>query len=358
MFDAVARRYDITNTVLSGGQDKLWRRASRKMLAPQQGDRILDLAAGTGVSTVELSKSGAWCVATDFSMGMLKAGKSRGVPMVGGDALHLPFADAVFDGALISFGLRNLVDTKAGLAEIRRVTKPGGRLVVCEFSTPVRKPFKTVYMEYLMKALPAVARRVSSNPDAYVYLAESIRAWPDQPALAAIMESAGWTDVHLAQPDRRSRRTAQGHRRLTRERPEEGNRGIAFALSLAALAACESDFGDVARPSAAATERASVSGLELCHLSALPDEAQTTMRQIERGGPFPYPDKDGSVFGNFERILPSHERGYYREYTVPTPGSRNRGAQRIVTGGTPLIDPPDAFYTADHYDTFCEIEGR
>ncbi|MCE5290930.1 MAG: demethylmenaquinone methyltransferase [Nocardiaceae bacterium] len=195
MFDAVARRYDITNTVLSGGQDRLWRRASRKLLAPAAGERILDLAAGTGVSTVELAKSGAWCLATDFSMGMLQAGKHRGVPMVAGDALHLPFADASFDGALISFGLRNLVDTKAGLAEIRRVVKPGGRLVVCEFSTPVFKPFRTVYMEYLMKALPKVAVRVSSNPDAYVYLAESIRAWPDQAALAEIMTSAGWTDV-------------------------------------------------------------------------------------------------------------------------------------------------------------------
>ena len=195
MFDAVARRYDITNTVLSGGQDKLWRRASRKLLAPAPGERILDLAAGTGVSTVELTKSGAWCLATDFSMGMLQAGKHRGVPMVAGDALHLPFADASFDGALISFGLRNLVDTRAGLAEIRRVVKPGGRLVVCEFSTPVLKPFRTLYMEYLMKALPKVAVRVSSNPDAYVYLAESIRAWPDQAALAEIMTSAGWTDV-------------------------------------------------------------------------------------------------------------------------------------------------------------------
>ncbi len=195
MFDAVARRYDITNTVLSGGQDKLWRRASRKLLAPAAGERILDLAAGTGVSTVELTKSGAWCLATDFSMGMLQAGRHRGVPMVAGDALHLPFADASFDGALISFGLRNLVDTKAGLAEIRRVVKPGGRLVVCEFSTPVIKPFRTLYMEYLMKALPKVAVRVSSNPDAYVYLAESIRAWPDQAALAEIMTSAGWTDV-------------------------------------------------------------------------------------------------------------------------------------------------------------------
>jgi demethylmenaquinone methyltransferase/2-methoxy-6-polyprenyl-1,4-benzoquinol methylase len=195
MFDAVAQRYDITNTVLSGAQDRRWRRSSRKLLDPQPGERILDLAAGTGVSTVELAKSGAWCLATDFSMGMLQAGKHRGVPMVAGDALHLPFADASFDGALISFGLRNLVDTQAGLAEIRRVVKPGGRLVVCEFSTPVLKPFRTVYMEYLMKALPKVAVRVSSNPDAYVYLAESIRAWPDQASLAEIMKSAGWTDV-------------------------------------------------------------------------------------------------------------------------------------------------------------------
>ena len=195
MFDVVAKRYDITNTVLSAGQDKLWRRASRKLVDPQRGQRILDLAAGTGVSTVELAKSGAWCVATDFSMGMLKAGLARDVPMVAGDALHLPFADASFDGGLISFGLRNLVDTEAGLREIRRVMKPGARFVICEFSTPTLRPFRTLYMEYLMKALPEIARRVSSNPDAYIYLAESIRAWPDQANLAAIMRAAGWSDV-------------------------------------------------------------------------------------------------------------------------------------------------------------------
>ena len=195
MFDGVARRYDITNTVISMGQDKLWRRATRKMLALRPGEHVLDLAAGTAVSTAELAKSGAWCVAADFSLGMLKAGQSRDVPMVAGDAMSLPFADEVFDAATISFGLRNVSDFDAGLREIARVTRPGGRLVVCEVSTPVFAPVRVADMEYLLKALPRVARRVSSNPDAYVYLAESIRAWPDQAALAARIEAAGWRDV-------------------------------------------------------------------------------------------------------------------------------------------------------------------
>jgi demethylmenaquinone methyltransferase/2-methoxy-6-polyprenyl-1,4-benzoquinol methylase len=91
--------------------------------------------------------------------------------------------------------LRNIVDTDAGLRELFRVTKPGGRIVVCEFSAPTWSPFRTVYIEYLMKALPAVARAVSSSPDAYVYLAESIRAWPDQPGLAARLQQAGWSSV-------------------------------------------------------------------------------------------------------------------------------------------------------------------
>jgi demethylmenaquinone methyltransferase / 2-methoxy-6-polyprenyl-1,4-benzoquinol methylase len=193
MFDGVAKRYDITNTVISMGQDRYWRHATRKALDPKSGERVLDLAAGTGVSTVELRKSGAWCVATDFSKGMLAAGRSRGVPMVAGDAMALPFADAVFDAVTISFGLRNVFDFEAGLREMARVTKPGGRLVVCEFSTPVNGAFRTVYLEYLMKALPQVARRVSSNPDAYVYLAESIRAWPNQRKLADRIDNAGWS---------------------------------------------------------------------------------------------------------------------------------------------------------------------
>lgn len=195
MFDRVARRYDLTNTLLSGGQDKFWRIATRRALAPAADERVLDLAAGTGVSTVELARDGAWCLAADFSVGMLRAGRHRAVPMVAADALHLPFADASFDAVTISFGLRNVVDPDAGLAELARVTRPGGRLLVCEFSTPVWAPFAHVYRNYLMRGLPGIARRVSSNPEAYIYLAESIRAWPDQEALARRIRSAGWADV-------------------------------------------------------------------------------------------------------------------------------------------------------------------
>jgi demethylmenaquinone methyltransferase/2-methoxy-6-polyprenyl-1,4-benzoquinol methylase len=195
MFDAVARRYDITNTVLSLGQDRFWRRATRKALEIGPGDRVLDLAAGTAVSTSELSRSGAWCVAADFSVGMLAAGRARAVLKVAADATRLPFGDETFDAVTISFGLRNVVDHEAGLREMARVTKPGGRLVVCEFSTPTNPLFGTVYKEYLMQALPWVARAVASNPGAYVYLAESIRAWPDQAELARRIKRAGWAGV-------------------------------------------------------------------------------------------------------------------------------------------------------------------
>jgi demethylmenaquinone methyltransferase/2-methoxy-6-polyprenyl-1,4-benzoquinol methylase len=197
MFDGVARRYDRTNTVLSFGQDRAWRRATRRALDPRPGDRVLDLAAGTGVSTEELARSGAWAVGVDISLGMLRAGQATRphVTLLAGDALALPFRDAVFDAVTISFGLRNVHDTAAALRELARVTRPGGRLVVCEFSHPTSAPFRVVYLEYLMRALPAVARRVASNPDAYVYLAESIRAWPDQAGLAALLADAGWRDV-------------------------------------------------------------------------------------------------------------------------------------------------------------------
>lgn len=195
MFDAVARRYDLTNTVLSGGQDRYWRRATRSALQIGPGDKVLDLAAGTAVSTVELTRSGAWCVAADFSVGMLAAGAHRPVPKVGADATRLPFDDEVFDAVTISFGLRNVVDHTEGLREMARVTRPGGRLVVCEFSTPTIPVFSTIYKEYLMRALPAIATAVSSDPEAYVYLAESIRAWPDQATLATQIASAGWSRV-------------------------------------------------------------------------------------------------------------------------------------------------------------------
>jgi demethylmenaquinone methyltransferase/2-methoxy-6-polyprenyl-1,4-benzoquinol methylase len=197
MFDAVAARYDLTNDVLSLGQTRLWRRAVARAVDAQPGARVLDLAAGTGSSSLPFAAAGAFVVPCDFSQGMLRVGKQAHpeLAFVAGDALRLPFADASFDAVTISFGLRNVSDIDGALAEMARVTRPGGRLVVCEFSHPTWRPFRTVYTGYLMAALPSVARRVSSNPDAYVYLAESIRAWPDQPGLAKRIGAAGWADV-------------------------------------------------------------------------------------------------------------------------------------------------------------------
>lgn len=197
MFDGVAPRYDRTNTVLSFGQDRSWRRTTRAALRLRSGERCLDVAAGTGVSTEELARSGAFAVGLDLSLGMLSVGRQirPGVTLVGGNALHLPFADGAFDAVTISFGLRNIADVAAALGELHRVTRPGGRLVVCEFSAPSSAAFRRVYLGYLMRALPTVARRVSANPEAYVYLAESIRAWPDQSGLATLIRSAGWANV-------------------------------------------------------------------------------------------------------------------------------------------------------------------
>lgn len=197
MFDDVATRYDITNDILSLGQTRVWRRAVVRAVEPRPGMSVLDLAAGTGTSSVPLANAGAFVVPCDFSLGMLMVGRARlpHLSFVAGDGMHLPFADASFDAVTISFGLRNIQDRVAGLREMRRVTRPGGRLVVCEFSHPTWAPFRTVYDEYLMKALPAIASKTSSNPDAYIYLAESIRAWPDQEELAVDIARAGWIGV-------------------------------------------------------------------------------------------------------------------------------------------------------------------
>jgi demethylmenaquinone methyltransferase/2-methoxy-6-polyprenyl-1,4-benzoquinol methylase len=197
MFDDVAARYDRTNDVLALGQTRRWRTQVAKALGALPGDRVLDLAAGTGTSSEPIAAAGAFVVACDFSQGMLAVGRGRNPRMsfVAGDGLALPFADAAFDAVTISFGLRNMADRQAGLQEMLRVTRPGGRIVVCEFSHPTWGPFREVYGTYLMGALPAVARKTSSNPDAYVYLAESIRAWPDQPTLAKDLQVAGWQQV-------------------------------------------------------------------------------------------------------------------------------------------------------------------
>ena len=197
MFDDVAARYDLTNDLLALGQTRRWRSQVTRAIAALPGDRVLDLAAGTGTSSEPIARGGAFVVACDFSLGMLGVGRRRNprLSFVAGDGLALPFADESFDAVTISFGLRNVADRLAGLGELRRVTRPGGRIVVCEFSHPTWAPFREVYTRYLMGALPAVARRTSSNPEAYEYLAESIRSWPDQQALAKDMTAAGWHQV-------------------------------------------------------------------------------------------------------------------------------------------------------------------
>lgn len=197
MFDGVARRYDLTNDVLSLGQDRAWRRATLTALHAVPGEQVLDLAAGTGTSSEPLADAGVRVVPCDLSTGMLTVGKQRrpDLPFTAGDATALPFADDSFDAVTISFGLRNVVDTVAALQEMRRVVRPGGRLVICEFSTPSWKPFRAVYDGYLTKALPAVARVVAKQSAAYSYLAESIQDWPDQLGLATLMKEAGWGKV-------------------------------------------------------------------------------------------------------------------------------------------------------------------
>lgn len=197
MFDAVAPRYDLANDVLSLGQDRRWRAETVAAVAPRPGQRILDLAAGTGTSSRPFADAGALVVAADLSEGMLSVGKQRQpeLAFVNADALALPFADGAFDAVTISFGLRNVEDVSTALTELRRVTRPGGRIVICEFSTPTWKPFRMTYRNYLVRALPKIAGVTASNPLAYEYLAESILAWPDQRRLADELFDAGWRAV-------------------------------------------------------------------------------------------------------------------------------------------------------------------
>jgi demethylmenaquinone methyltransferase/2-methoxy-6-polyprenyl-1,4-benzoquinol methylase len=197
MFDQVAEKYDRTNGVLSFAQDRRWRRAVTQALDLRPGELVLDLAAGTGTSSEPLAEVGARIVPCDFSLGMLRVGRARrrDLGFVAGDATRLPFTDGVFDAVTISFGLRNVVDVDAVLAELLRVTRRDGRLVVCEFSHPTWRPLRVVYSRYLMRVLPLATRWVSAVPEAYGYLSESIREWPDQHELGRRLRAAGWSGV-------------------------------------------------------------------------------------------------------------------------------------------------------------------
>ncbi len=195
MFDGVAKGYDRTNSVMTLGFDRRWRELTRRALDAGPGEKVLDLAAGTAVSTVEYARSGAWCVAADFSIEMLRHGGHRKVPKVAADAFHLPFADDAFDAVTVSFGLRNMNDTAAALREMARVTRPGGRLVVCEVSQPRSRIIRWLYHNTILRGLPLATRPFSSNPAAYRYLAESMRDWPDPRSVAETIAASGWGDV-------------------------------------------------------------------------------------------------------------------------------------------------------------------
>jgi demethylmenaquinone methyltransferase/2-methoxy-6-polyprenyl-1,4-benzoquinol methylase len=200
MFDQVAAGYDRTNTVMTFGNDAFWRAATTRAVAPKRGERILDLGAGTASSSASLADSGAQVVAADFSPGMLAEGRRRhghlpNLSFVEADATNLPFKDGEFDAVTMSYSLRNVQEPKKALAELFRVTKPGGRIVINEFSTPPGKLFRGLYRFYNAQVLPKVARLAGTNGDAYDYLNESIRDWPDQRTLAGWIREAGWTDV-------------------------------------------------------------------------------------------------------------------------------------------------------------------
>jgi demethylmenaquinone methyltransferase/2-methoxy-6-polyprenyl-1,4-benzoquinol methylase len=202
MFAAIAPRYDLLNHLLSLNRDRAWRRAAvRRVGWERRPDGLyLDLCAGTLDLAAALARTPGFrgrVLGADFALPMLVRGRGKAdrVRPVGADALALPFADARFDGALCAFGLRNLADLDAGLAEAARVLKPGARFVALEFATPAWPPLRALYLFYFRRVLPLVGRAVSKHRDAYRYLPESVRAFPEPAALARRLAAAGFRDV-------------------------------------------------------------------------------------------------------------------------------------------------------------------
>ncbi len=198
MFDSVAESYDRTNDLLSFGQDRIWRRKVLKAVNPQPGQTILDLAAGTGSSSIVFLKPGVKVIASDFSNGMLEVGRRRHpeLEFVFADAMKLPFADNSVDAVTISFGLRNVEKPKVAIKEMLRVLAPGGKLVICEFSRVSVPVIRSLYEFYLKRILPRLSKLLAKNSGAYDYLADSILAWPNQKELVSWLDQAGFVETN------------------------------------------------------------------------------------------------------------------------------------------------------------------
>lgn len=198
MFDSVAESYDRTNDLLSFGQDRIWRRKVLKAVNPQPGQTILDLAAGTGSSSIVFLKPGVKVIASDFSNGMLEVGRRRHpeLEFVFADAMKLPFADNSVDAVTISFGLRNVEKPKVAIKEMLRVLAPGGKLVICEFSRVSVPVIRSLYEFYLKRILPRLSKLLAKNSSAYDYLADSILAWPNQKELVSWLDQAGFVETN------------------------------------------------------------------------------------------------------------------------------------------------------------------
>ncbi len=203
MFDRIAPRYDLFNDVLSAGIHRRWRRCAVDALAPRPGRRYLDLCAGTLdlAAAMQARAPGALVVGADFSLPMLGRGTAKlggqAPPAVAGDALTLPFTDAAFTGCAIAFGLRNLVDPEAGLAEMRRILEPRGRLVVLEFTTPPGRIFRRGYHLYFHHVLPVAGGMIAGDRLAARYLPESVSRFPDAASLATMMRECGFAGVRF-----------------------------------------------------------------------------------------------------------------------------------------------------------------
>ena len=205
VFDSVASRYDLMNDLMSGGVHRLWKRFTIELSAARPGQTILDIAGGTGDLAARFSRlvgQDGKVILADINAAMLEVGRDRlidkgasdNIEVVQADAQYLPFADNSIDCITIAFGLRNVTDKAIALQSMLRVLRPGGRLLVLEFSKPTSPLLGKIYDQYSFQILPAMGRLVAQDADSYRYLAESIRKHPDQETLLAMMADAGFVE--------------------------------------------------------------------------------------------------------------------------------------------------------------------